>query len=109
MLAGQTQLNTEQDSLQQLIAQLRDQNAQASQVAKPAQGGIGGAAIQGGAQLAAGLLQNAAQMQAQKRVAESEAAKMGVQSQEKSIEQANQAQQDAFARLMGSMKSALVR
>lgn len=106
MLAGQTQLNTEQDSLQQLIAQLRDQNAQA---AKPAQPNIGGAAIQGGAQLAAGLLQNAAQMQAQKRVAESEAAKMGVQSQEKSIEQANQAQQDAFARLMGSMKSALVR
>lgn len=66
------------------------------------------AGIQAGAQLLGGLMSQSAAAQRQKQQAELEAQKTTAEVQSKGLQEASRAQQDAFTKLMGSMRSALV-
>lgn len=88
-----------------------DQAAQlqppAAQAPADAASKYGGAGIQAAGSLLAGLLAQKAQQQAQERAIASNVAQMQAEEQSKSMATTQQAQQNAFTRLMSSFRSAL--
>lgn len=99
---------TEQDKLAALVEQMKADKvgAQKAQEAKD-MSTLQGAGIQAGAQLVGGLMANAAAAERAKKEAMLESGKTVAETQAKGAATAGQAQQEAFARLMGSMRSAL--
>jgi hypothetical protein len=98
----------EQDKLAALIEQMKaDKNAAAKTQEAKDTGAVQGAGIQAAAQLVGGLMSNAAAAERAKKEAMLESNKTVAETQAKGAAVAGQAQQEAFARLMGSMRSAL--
>lgn len=69
---------------------------------------IKGAGIQAAGQLVSDLFSQAAMQQRAEQQAKLESAKTATEVQAKGLQAASEAQQNAFTRLMGSMRSALV-
>lgn len=102
---NQPEINT----MAKLIEQMKQEKAPAADIEqKKASNGLASAGIQAGGQLLGDLFAQAAAQQRAKAQAQLEAAQAGAQTQVKGLQSASQAQQDAFTRLMGSMRSALV-
>jgi hypothetical protein len=102
---NQPEINT----MAKLIEQMKQEKAPAADIEqKKASNGLASAGIQAGGQLLGDLFAQAAAQQRAKAQAQLEAAQAGAETQVKGLQSASQAQQDAFTRLMGSMRSALV-
>lgn len=92
-----------------LIEQMKQSGAPEAEVEqKKASNGLAAAGIQAGGQLLGDLLSQAAMQQRAEQQAKLEAAEKAAETQSSGLRAASQAQQDAFTRLMGSMRSALV-
>jgi hypothetical protein len=102
---NQPEINT----IAKLIEQMKQSKAPEAEIdQKKASNGLASAGIQAGGQLLGDLFAQSAAAQRAKAQAQLEAAQTGAQAQAKGLQSASQAQQDAFTRLMGSMRSALV-
>lgn len=111
LMPGTEQPQPEQNNLAKMLEKFRQQdkkNAQEAEAKKEA-ATLQGAGIQAGASLLGGLLAQQAQAQQARQQAELETGKSVAETQVKGMQTAAQAQQDAFTRLMGSMRSAMVR
>lgn len=110
MMPGTEQPQPEQNALAKLLEQMRADKAQAKEVQdKKDVASLQGAGIQAGASLLGGLLAQQAQAQQAGQQAELETKKSVAETQTKGMQTAAQAQQDAFTRLMGSMRSAMTK
>lgn len=111
LMPGTEQPQPEQNNLAKMLEKFRQEdktNAQEAEAKKEA-ATLQGAGIQAGASLLGGLLAQQAQAQQARQQAELETGKSVAETQVKGMQTAAQAQQDAFTRLMGSMRSAMVR
>ena len=111
LMPGTEQPQPEQNNLAKMLEKFRQEdktNAQEAEAKKEA-ATLQGAGIQAGASLLGGLLAQQAQAQQARQQAELETGKAVAETQAKGMQTAAQAQQDAFTRLMGSMRSAMVR
>lgn len=109
-IPGTEQPQPEQNALAKLLDQMRADKAEAKDLQdKKDTASLQGAGIQAGASLLGGLLAQQAQAQQAKQQAELETGKSVAETQAKGMQTAAQAQQDAFTKLMGSMRSAMVR
>ena len=102
---NQPEINT----IAKLIEQMKQSKAPEAEIdQKKASNGLASAGIQAGGQLLGDLFAQSAAAQRAKAQAQLEAAQIGAQAQSKGLQAASEAQQNAFTRLMGSMRSALV-
>jgi hypothetical protein len=111
LMPGTEQPQPEQNNLAKMLEKFRQEdktNAQEAEAKKEA-ATLQGAGIQAGTSLLGGLLAQQAQAQQARQQAELETGKAVAETQAKGMQTAAQAQQDAFTRLMGSMRSAMVR
>jgi hypothetical protein len=98
------------DDLEFLVEQLRAQREDDNIAAdKLASGQLAGAGIMGGTQLLGGLYAQKAAEGIQARERTMKMNELTAKTKGQVAEQSAQEQQDAFTRLMGSMRSALVR
>lgn len=110
LMPGTEQPQPEQNALAKLLDQMRADKVEAKDLQdKKDTATLQGAGIQAGASLLGGLLAQQAQAQQARQQAELETGKSVAETQVKAMQTAAQAQQDAFTRLMGSMRSAMVR
>lgn len=102
---NQPEINT----MAKLIEQMKQSGAPEAEVEqKKASNGLAAAGVQAGGQLLGDLLSQAAMQQRAEQQAKLEAAKTATEVQAKGLQAASDAQQNAFTKLMGSMRSALV-
>jgi hypothetical protein len=109
-MPGVEQAQPEQNALAKLLEQMRADKEQAKAMQeKKDTASLQGAGIQAGATLLGGLLAQKAQAEMAQKQSELESNKAVAETSAKGAQTAAQAQQDAFTKLLGSMRAGMVK